>query len=649
MNKKFLLLLTIFIFSTAISVQAQERLTGLQRDVKIQKEALLLKDNGVKDEVSPISLPFYEDFSNYCGFPNPKYFADRQAYVNNTYPVIPPTIGAITLDALDENGEIYVHASSDNFSADTLTSQPFLLGSCSPADSLYFSFYYQPGGASTTYPYVQWERIGNQPERYDKLILEFGYLQDTAMVWSEVWSTEGESVDEWLEEDPNHLTYFKQVLIPIIDPNYLSNSFQFRFRNYASLEGNGVQGWDGNCDQWHIDYMRLNKNRTCEDKYPDDIAFVTPTTTFLHTYYTMPWSHFQSSYLKENFENKMANLSQVTKNSKYTYSVIKNDQNVIYNHPSSNENIAPYYDNGLQSAALQVEPSINFTIAPDGTESAHFTVIHVYEVDGNAGDIMKNNDTIVHYQSFENYFAYDDGTAEAGYSIYSTMQTPATYLAVRFVTSHPDTLRAVKIWFNAVKNDENFAPFTLMVWNDANGKPGQIIYEQQAQQPMHNQDYYDFITYFLDEPIAVGDTFYVGFYQNHNVQLNIGFDQNTDARGHFFYKVMTDWEEPFIKGSPMVRVVVGGYIEPVDIDDVTKDVFVSVYPNPTHSTLNVSVTSESYLSATYTLFDISGKKLLLGRTDQPHFSLNLSDYPKGVYLLKIADNRRQKTLKIVKY
>ena len=51
MNKKFLLLLTIFIFSTAISVQAQERLTGLQRDVKIQKEALLLKENGVKDEV----------------------------------------------------------------------------------------------------------------------------------------------------------------------------------------------------------------------------------------------------------------------------------------------------------------------------------------------------------------------------------------------------------------------------------------------------------------------------------------------------------------------------------------------------------------------------------------------------------------------
>lgn len=647
MIKKISLLLFLFTLILSPFAQAQEMLTGLRKNVEVHKEAARVKNNSVKDVENPISLPFYEDFSNYCGYPNPQYFTDRQGYVNNTYPVMPPTIGCVTLDAIDENGEIYAHASSDNFPADTLTSQPILLGFSNPGDSLYFSFYYQPGGAPSSYPYVQWERVGNQPERDDKLILEFGYWQDTAMVWNEVWSAEGESVDDWLDLNP--LNYFKQVLIPITDPVYMTDDFRFRFRNFASLEGNGVQGWDGNGDHWHIDYIRLDENRTYDDYYPDDISFVAPTTTFLNTYYTMPWSHFQPSYMKENFENQLSNLSQVLKNSKYTYSVMKNNQTVIYNHNSSNENIAPYYDNGLQNAQLQVNPAVNFSITPDGEESAFFTVTHIFEVDGNSGDIMKENDTIVHNQFFENYFAYDDGTAEAGYSIYSTMQTPETYLAVRFVASHPDTLRAVKIWFNAVHNDENFAPFTLMVWNDNAGKPGDVIYEQPAQQPMHNQDYYDFITYFLNEPVAVGDTFHVGFYQNHNVQLNIGFDQNTDARGNFFYKVMTNWEEAFIKGSPMVRPVVGSYIQPVDIEEYSDEMQIVAFPNPTTSSVNVRIDGDFQNPWNYTLYNIQGKVLTNGRTQMSQFVLDLSSYPKGIYLLRMDNDKKQQTIKIVKY
>lgn len=654
MNKNFFLLLLLTM--TSLSIFAQERLTGLFYNVEVKKASEEWKKNGSKDDYPPIQLPFYEDFSNYKGYPNPKYFSDRQAYVNNTFPVNPPTIGCVTLDALDENGEIYAHASADNFPADTLTSRSIRLDSLfspkrkiTPADSIYFSFYYQPGGATFSYPYLQWERVGNQPDRYDELILEFGYgSDDDNMVWTEVWSSQGESVDDWLDEDTYRLNYFKQVMIPIVDPIYLSANFKFRFRNYASLEGNGVQGWDGNCDQWHIDYIRLNVNRTFDDYYPDDIAFVEPTTSFLHTYQAMPWSHFRASYMKDNFENKLSNLSQVLKNSRYSYSVIKNGTEVLYQHPSSNENVEPYYNSGFQDYTLHATPAINFSLSQDNAESATFTVTHVYKVDGNSGDINVHNDTMVHTQHFDNYFAYDDGTAEAGYSIYSTLQNPQTYLAVRFQASHPDTLRAVKIWFNGVHNDMNVAPFTLMVWADNDGVPGEVIYEQPGLEPMHNADYYDFITYFLQEPIPIQDVFYVGIFQNHNVQLNIGFDQNNDAREHFLYKVTAEWREPYLKGAPMIRPVVGRYLAPVDISESHNNAQLHVYPNPTNDLLHVYWENGSGL-ASCSLFDMQGKLIEKFQMNDNFCTIDITDYTQGVYILKIEDKKNRKTIKVVKY
>ena len=89
--------------------------------------------------------------------------------------MIPPSIGVVTLDALDENGLIYTHAETQPFGADTLTSNPIKLDCYNISDSLYFSFYYQPGGASRSYPPVEWERIGDHPETDDSLVLEFGY------------------------------------------------------------------------------------------------------------------------------------------------------------------------------------------------------------------------------------------------------------------------------------------------------------------------------------------------------------------------------------------------------------------------------------------------------------------------------------------
>lgn len=687
---------------------AQEFITGLSQNATIVKASEQPRQPANR---SAVKLPFLEDFSNYTGYPSASYWLDRQAFVNNTYPVVPPTIGVATLDALDENGRIYAHADRMPFSADTLTSVLIRLDSnftqnraMHVGDSLYFSFYYQPGGACRTYPPVAWERVGDAPESNDELILEFGYATGNMVfvgyeygtyfieegqyyiagdtidnpfmpgciyvfesnafageeiqmpidslfgpeyVWNEVWSTNGCSVDEWLAE--NSLQYFKQVLIPITDQQYLRNNFQFRFRNYASLDldswsGNNIVGWTSNCDQWHIDYVKLDVNRNCNDLYPNDVAFVHPTTSALKKYQSMPWNQFRTSDMEAQFHNDLANISSGLKNTFYNYRVEKLPNEYVYASTVNNENATPYCDAGLHTYVNHASPNINFAYEPDGQDSATFRITHVFRMEG-SNDACTANDTCVFEQKFHNYYAYDDGTAEAGYCLLSTMSSPEASLAVQFTLAQPDTLRCVRMWFNSVLNDENFADFTLKVWDDDNGLPGNEIYSLESQLPNHGPEYLDFVNYYLDEPLFVTGTFYVGFYQHHDVQLNLGFDQNNDARGHFFYKTSNDWNESFYKGAPMIRPVLGKAYDHSGVAEHPQSDW-KVYPNPTSGQIFIDGAGGEQ-GAQCQLFDVYGR-LINSQRVQGNM-VDMTGLVPGVYVLKISkDNRILTTEKIIK-
>ena len=87
---------------------------------------------------------------------------DNFAYVNETYPIDPPTIGVATLDGLNEKGLPYNKSSVLAYGiADYLTSRPIDLGGLANNDSVYFSFFYEPKG------------YGDYPNKNDSLLLEF--------------------------------------------------------------------------------------------------------------------------------------------------------------------------------------------------------------------------------------------------------------------------------------------------------------------------------------------------------------------------------------------------------------------------------------------------------------------------------------------
>ena len=705
-RNKLVILFICFIPFIGIS---QEVLTGVTQNATIVKAA---KKGIPVRAASAVKLPFLEDFSNYTGYPGSDKWLDRQGYVNRGFAIYPPSIGVVTLDALNEYGQIYAHATRNPFPADTLTSNLIRLDSnfnqhrpMQVGDSLYLSFYYQPAGSSQNPSAGGWEIVGDNPEHSDKLVLEFGYstgnivfagflfgeytieegqyysagdsvenpflpgtyyvfendaysgqtilipsdsLFEEEFVWNEVWSSNGCKVNDWLAENP--LQYFKQVMIPITDEQYFRDNFQFRFRNFASLDqdnwtGGNIVGWSSNCDQWNIDYIRLDINRTKNDLYPNDVAFVSPSISTLTEYQSMPWNQFRASDMVTNFHNDLSNLSNSTKNTYYTFDIVKNHQQTIYVSPLNNENASPYYPNGLHTYENHANPSLQMEYEYDGADSAVFTITHVFSMVG-GNDICKSNDTSVFEQKFYNYYAYDDGTAEAGYCLLSTMVNPQASLAVKFTLAEPDTLQAVRFWFNHTLNDENVAPFTLMVWDDNNGFPGNVLYELPSQLPDYEDDYLDFVAYYLDEPLAVSGTFYVGFFQNHDIQLNLGFDQNNDARGKFFYRTAADWYESFYKGAPMIRPVLGksfdhSSVHPYKLTDI------KIYPNPTHDKLYVQYDAEVE-NLSYQILNIYGQCL---ETEQLQSgAISLADYAEGIYFIRLfSNNQPVKTEKIIKH
>jgi len=77
----------------------------------------------------------------------------------------------------------------------------------------------------------------------------------------------------------------------------------------------------------------------------------------------------------------------------------------------------------------------------------------------------------------------------------------------------------------------------------------------------------------------------------------------------------------------------------------TKGVTVTVYPNPAQDKIIVNVTDKSLMNTTARLSDISGKLLQNVPITQTVTTININQYQKGVYLLRLANGE---SLKLVK-
>jgi hypothetical protein len=688
---------------TALS---QEMLTGLYKNEVIENaHQQLLKNKQRKSTLfiyyEPILIPFLDDFSNYTGYPDTALWIGNQAFVNQSFCINPPTIGCATLDAVDEKGRIYEHASKQPFGADTLLSKPIRLDSIFspyraliPADSVSLCFFYQPGGGDGQ-PY---EKLGDAPEESDSLVLEFGYqtgntvllyytmewgyLSDnvsigdtiyspcdpnlyitatqeylagdsvllpcdsvTAMetVWEHIWSSAGMSLKTFKD---TYGVYFRQVRIPIVDTKYFNRGFQFRFRNYASLEyENNEPYWASNVDFWHLDYIRLNMDIWAKDTIINDVAIVDNPGSILKNYTAMPWNQFkgnENNELRSNFELKLTNLYNDTKNTIYDHYVLDDAGNIIGYYNGKTQNLDPFYQSGYQTAAPHANPEIaEITFPNTNSDSVEILIQHIFK-DGGSGDKNHNNDTAVFSQKFYNYYAYDDGTPEAGYLVFTYNNAS---LALEFNLNKPDTLRAVDIYVNHTFNDVSDFDFSLSVWGDNNGIPGQELYKSLVHQSFSNK-LYGFQRFYLNKPVVVSGKFYVGYQTTGGKLLNVGFDQNNDKHRQVFCRTTGSWDTSYRIGTPMVRPVLGKYFEPVSICEKEKEKEteweVKLYPNPAKEMLRIELSQEmQHENMMVSIYSVTGQKIYESIYTP---EISLLDYPSGFYFLRLSDASQNRHL-----
>lgn len=572
-----------------------------------------------------IFLPFIDDFSNYVGIPNPDKWETFGAVVNCSYQFNPPSVGVATLDATDIYGKLYAHATSSPFYADTLASRSIRLDSVfspygialSPNDSVYLSFYVQPAGGSGK----QWEMIGSRPSSEDSIILEF-YSPETG--WSRIWSMGGEHADSLYNR---YGSYYKYVLIPITDQTYFNKEFRFRFRNMASLSNSSLSSYIGNCDQWNIDYVYLNRNRSFEDTSRRDLAFVEPAPSMLKRYQAMPSRQFKQDEMSDSLHIKIVNLADMALSSTYKYEITNESGMCLYSYDGGFENISPYSQTQqYQTSPNHARPTVDFVFDINPERWYAFDIIHTIK-EGVGQDWLPANDTIRFKQIFEDYFAYDDGTAENGIGV---EPISGSHLAVRYDLNEKDTLSAVDIYFNTSLDEGNFKPFFICVWTCENGLPAEMIYKSEKLIP-RSDSLNRFARFVLDESIVLpAGSFFISLQTKGNDYLNIGFDRNTNSSEYTFSKTGSDWQQSFEKGSVMMRPYFG-YRASVGLNEVDASE-IKIYPNPA----STKVYLQNCDGLLKRLFDMNGRMLLQTRKNE----IDISRFDCGVYILQVADEGR---------
>jgi hypothetical protein len=557
-----------------------------------------------------LTLPFFEDFSTSDVIPDPAKWSDRYAFVNNSFAYEPISLGVATLDAIDENGEVY---SLGNLpvSSDKLTSQPIDLSPyASGTNAVTMSFFFQAGGK------------GEVPEKQDSLLLE--YYSPSADQWDLAWYAVTDTFSN-----------FTQVIRPV-PVSYCQAGFRFRFRNYTSLSASEVSGGDGalsNVDCWNVDYIMLDTLPVYEHVSINDITLVDPPRELLDFYESVPWNHLNDaqSITRNTMHYVIRNLAEGDSvNVGRTY--FTHDLNT-----GSKDYDEVYFTKLPPDRLFRLNDPFfpPFTRRDDSPEGRIEVVNYLIT----PTDQYKANDTCRTLLNFKDYYAYDDGTPEYGFGI-SGESTTGALLACRFRIYLADTLRALDMLFNKTRNHFNSTlEFHICAWKDAGGVPGDLIYmspETFSPGDMEGMPGFRRYLFPVDTDLVITDTsVFVGWKQTSEEFLNLGYDVNRDNLPRTFVNISGDWFNPggsLIPGTLMIRAVfgrkalaTGGNEVPGSLHDVV------LFPNPASDRINIR--AEGFQLSRIRLMDLHGR--VLREESGARDNVDVSACPSGLYFLQL--------------
>lgn len=587
-NISFYIILQItilsFLYLTPVHLSAQANkefilndadFTGYQVDISLRKPEAKISSS------LTLSLPFFDDFSHESAWPDTSMWVWdtlRMPYITRTLAFNPPSLGAIVMDGSNRKGSYYNLPSPNppypEGKADYLTSQAIDLSAYSPADSLYLSFWYQPKG------------LGNEPEFGDSLLL---YFQDTSTApkFIGVWGIPGQPYSG-----------FRQVLIPITNPLFFHDHFQFRLVNRATLTGQ--------LDHWMIDYVYLNTNRNAGDSLYNDQSPNMPTSSlfFPYTqithkqYATFWWERFQTFSINlRHLGTGLSNRTLVSSISELKHNALLSGT-TSYNDPIQ---LSPGYQ---AIAYAPYSPQALF----DYLYLRHTTLLDL-------PDIHPENDTIRTNYAIDSVLAYDDANPDAAYGL----NTSRTF-AQRYQLLMPDSVMGVYVCFiKTIYNVNIPQSYVITVYDGDDFAPGNILYEQFAAAIVGDSINQFFYVKF-DSLIPVNTRMWLGIRQTDIQPIGIGVDFN-NANTAIKWDSLQNWVPSQVNGTLLLRPVLSGG-QPIpygrERDQIGEGV--NIYPNPVRAggQLHLSEAGEIL-----NLISATGQEIFLN-TDFP------SPLPEGI-------------------
>ena len=578
-----------------------------------------------KGDIAQATLPFWDDFSITMQSPDSiriwgtdttrqwNYEASKNVHINETLAKNPPTYRVATFDGLDVNGNF--HGTGTDLT-DELVSDTINLSKFRESDDLYFSFYWQGGGNV------------EMPDEGDSLVLHFH--NPVAAInggnpWETVWAKDGVDI-------PNDSIFYQKAIK--VEQRFLTDQFIFRFQAFGDQ--------NGPFDAWHLDYIYMNVNRSGDNFFYLDRGFTGQLTSPFSPFKALPVNQFMANQAELTSPQSVRafNLDKFIQPTEYIV-VIKelvNDLRIDSIQFGKKDPLLPNSNSLIlsQKRILHFD-GIDLTSIPNQDSIVLQSVLYIESSDDDFLDgtqiNLRINDTLKAEYLLNDFYAYDDGTAE--YAVGTNIK--GGQVGVQFWVEEEDTLTHIDIYFPNIAPSSDGANITLRIYQDLQDE---FPIRSQPITIMNAPDLNIFTSYALDRPVIVSDTFYITYEQNIDEYIGIGFDRsNPEASRYLFENIKDEWvRSRQLGGALMIRPVFKKVTDFVLGNERTEKF--EVYPNPTSKFLSIK---DSYKFIQ--IHNLSGRLILSEEIAPTH---DISNLQSGLYLLTIQHKNGIQIQKIIK-
>jgi hypothetical protein len=239
--------------------------------------------------------------------------------------------------------------------------------------------------------------------------------------------------------------------------------------------------------------------------------------------------------------------------------------------------------------------------------------------------------------SFHDYYALDDGSAEASIQLNSKNYQ----MAQLFRINGGHYMTGIDMYIPNLAQNSGSKNITLLVLDSINGL--NITYDiLLAQNVLVNPstDLNQFQRFTFEQPVFVEGVIYVGYREENDEVVSVGFDKNTNSATQLFYNQSGSWElNTTLEGSVMIRPVFG------DTDGVlanrpkAKNTSIRIWPNPNKGILYVSEDFDAL-----NIYGLNGQLKYQMKAGFNGQAVQLPTMPDGLYIVEIIlENKKYLT------